>query len=200
MSDSNYFKLAMDKVNQNDFESSIELFNKAIKKTPNSKEAHYHRGVSYLNLEKIDLAIFDFNKLIELDPNYAFYYSCRAFAKSRLGDKNGAIEDYKRSLKLDPTNEITLNNLGLVQEELGFMDQAKESYAKSDAIRKGEGQANNFQQNTFGSKPTHSGKIKPETSESETSKMDVAKSVFTNKSTFKEFLNFIKNGFKLKKN
>ncbi len=194
MSNNDYFKQAMDKVNQNDFESSIDLFTKSIKNNPTHKDSYYHRGVSYLNLEKIDLAIFDFNKLIELDPNYAFYYSCRGFAKSRLGDKQGAIEDYNKSLELEPDNEITLNNLGLVQEELGYMEQAQQSFSKSDAIRTQE----NYQPETFGEPSHQPKKINNQTKENLSSKSKVVKDIFTKKSTFKEFINFIKNGFKLK--
>ncbi|HIP37067.1 MAG TPA: tetratricopeptide repeat protein [Crocinitomix sp.] len=189
-----YLNKALDKVNQNDFETSIELFTKVLKLDPSHKDAYYHRGVSYLNLEKIDLAIFDFNKLIELDPNYAFYYSCRGFAKSRLGDKKGAIEDYFKSLELEPDNEITLNNLGLVQEELGYMEQAKKSFEKSDAIRKNE----NYQPETFGEPSQHPKKLKIDEKQNTQSKSQLAKEIFTKKSTFKEFLSFIKNGFKLK--
>lgn len=195
MSTTDYFKQAMDKVNQNDFESSIDLFTKAIKETPNNKDAYYHRGVSFLNLEKIDLAIFDFNKLIEFDPNYAFYYSCRGFAKSRQGDKKGAIEDYYKSLELEPDNEITLNNLGLVQEELGYMEQAQQSFSKSDSIRKKEV----YKPETFGETSHQPKKIRKE-EENLPSKGEIAKGIFTNKSTFKEFINFIKNGFKIKEN
>lgn len=196
MSNNDYFKQAMDKVNQNDFESSIDLFTKSIKNNPTHKDSYYHRGVSYLNLEKTDLAIFDFSKLIDLDPNYAFYYSCRGFAKSRLGDKHGAIEDYQKSLELDPDNEITLNNLGLVQEELGYMEQAKQSFSKSDAIRKQE----NHQPQTFGDASHQPKKIEPASNDHQPSKSKVVKDIFTKKSTFKEFINFIKNGFKLKDN
>jgi tetratricopeptide (TPR) repeat protein len=193
MSTTDYFKQAMDKVNQNDFKSSIDLFTKAIEQDINFKDAYYHRGVSYLNLEKIDLAIFDFNKLIEFDPNYAFYYSCRGFAKSRLGDKQGAIADYKKSLELEPDNEITLNNLGLVQEEIGYIEQAQQSFEKSDAIRKKE----DYQPETFGETSHLPKKIKTVKKKSP-SKGEIAKSIFTKKSTLKEFINFVKNGFKLK--
>jgi tetratricopeptide (TPR) repeat protein len=195
MSTNEYYKKAMDKVNENDFESSIALFTKAIALDPNHKDLFYHRGVSYLNLEKIDLAIFDFNKLIELDPNYAFYYSCRGFAKARLGDKKGAAQDYHTALELEPDNEITLNNLGLVLEEMGYIEQAQQSFKKSDAIRKKE----DYKPETF-DEPSHQPKkIAIEAAGPHNlSKWDVVKSIFTDKSTFKEFVQFIKRGFKHK--
>ena len=191
------FENAMRKVSENDFELAIELFTKALVHNPNSTDVFYNRAVAYLNLEKIDLAIFDFSKLIELDAENAFYYSCRAFAKSRSKDKKGAIADYEIAIKLDPNNPITYNNMGLVQEELGYMEQAKKSFKHSDILREAE----ENKPKTFGEAPLKN--VNSDDSQftevEQKSKKEIAKDVFRDKNTFKEFVSFIKNGFKLKK-
>jgi len=211
MSKQNYFENAMHKVTQNDFESAIDLFSKALQIENDKSKVYYNRGVAYLNLEKIDLAIFDFNKLIELDPNNAFNYSCRAFAKARSTNKKGALEDYEKALELDPDNPITYNNMGLVQEEIGYMEQAQKSFEQSDDLRKKE-EANKIINATEDQiiKQTvdtrienleHKLNIENSSLANEnepTSKGKIVKDIFTDKNTFKEFMNFIKNGFKLK--
>lgn len=210
MSTNEHFENAMRKVNENDFESAIELFGEALKSDSNKETIYYNRAVAYLNLEKLDLAIFDFNKLIDLDSNNAFYYSCRAFAKARTKDKKGALADYEIAITLDPDNPITYNNMGLVQEEIGYMEKAQKSFKQSDDLRKKE-EANKVininvdQQNAkeVESRIENAKKVaEAEQSldnEVEKSKGQVVKEVFTDKSTFKEFIDFIKNGFKLKK-
>jgi len=186
------FENAMRKVNKNDFESAIELFSKVLKNKANNTDALYNRGVAYLNVEKIELAIYDFSKLIELDAENAFYYSCRAFAKARTKDKKGAIKDYEIAIKLDPNNPITYNNMGLVQEEIGYMEQAQKSFKQSDVLRESEQKPK-----TFGEPPLKNVNDFKDT-ERVKSKSDIAKDVFRDKNTFKEFIGFIKNGFKLK--
>jgi len=192
MSKNKDFENAMCKVNENDHESAIELFTKALKTNKNSTDALYNRGIAYLNIEKIELAIFDFTRLIELDQDNAFYYSCRAFAKARSKDKKGAITDYEIAIKLDPNNPITYNNMGLVQEEIGYMEQAQKSFKQSDNLRVAEQKPK-----TFGEAPLKNVNDIID-SKSPKSKSDIAKDVFRDKNTFKEFIAFIKNGFKLK--
>ena len=205
MSKNEYFESAMRKVNENDFESAIELFTKALAEVDQPKDVLYNRAVAYLNSKQIDLAIYDFSKLIEIDSTNAFYYTCRAFAKSRGKDKKGAIADYEISIKLEPNNPITHNNMGLVQEELGYMQQAQKSFAQSDDLRKKE-EANKILNSTtdkaiqkeVDQRIEQAKKMESAETVENKSKGQIAKEVFTDKNTFKEFLKFIKNGFKIK--
>jgi Flp pilus assembly protein TadD len=209
MSKNEFFIKGLDKVNQNDFESAIELFSKALETENDKADIYYNRAVAYLNLEQTDLAVFDFSKLIEIDSKNAFYYSCRGFAKARTSDKQGAIADYEKSLELDPDNPITYNNMGLVQEQMGYMTKSQRSFEKSDVLRKSEDTA-------APQKQASNGKIEKEVEDrlnkvskerleelpnkvkTDKKKSTIAKDVFTKKSTFKEFIAFIKNGFKIK--
>jgi Flp pilus assembly protein TadD len=187
------FENAMSKVNKNDFAGAIIDFNLAITAEPANTDFLYNRAVAYLNLEKTELAIFDFSRLIEIDNTNAFYFSCRGFAKARTSDKKGAIKDYEKALELDPDNPITYNNMGLVQEELGWMNQAKDSFSQSDDLRsKEEGKFGNIKEAPV------SNFIETDEPEIQLTKGEVAKNVFTKKGTFKEFVSFIRNGFKLK--
>lgn len=206
MSKNEHFENAMRKVSENDFESAIELFGEALKQDSNKETIYYNRAVAYLNSEKIDLAIFDFNKLIDIDSNNAFYYSCRAFAKARTKDKKGALSDYEIAIKLDPNNPITYNNMGLVQEDIGYMKQAQKSFEQSDDLRKKEeaGKVLNLNSSELDKKEVNDRIDNAKKSQviepiEEKTKGQITKDIFTDKSTFKEFIAFIKNGFKLKR-
>ncbi len=190
MSNSELIEQAKSKVNEKDFDGALVILNKIIETNGADIEALYERGVLYTNLKQLDLALFDFNKLIEIRPDYPFYFSCRAFIKSSLKDIKGAISDYEYAIKLDPEDAIAYNNLGLLQEQQGFKLQAEKSFEKSNEFL-------GYNPNRYGEGNLE--KTPEENNEEPLSKSDVVKSVFTDKSMFKEFIGFIKNGFKIKK-
>lgn len=197
MSINEQFELAKRKGKENDFLAAIEILNELIKIEANNESYIYERGVAYLNVEKFDLAMYDFNRLVDLDSERAFYYSCRGFIKSRIGDKNGALDDYEVAIRLEPNNPITYNNMGLVFEEMGYMEQAQKSFKIHDDLK-------GYKPRTFDEPdavPAENNEIKSDkVTENIPTKGQIAKDVFTKKNTFKEFVQFIKNGFKLKHN
>lgn len=204
MSTNQHYVLGLAKVKDNDFISAIDLFSKAIDADPTEADFYAERGVCYLHLEKFDLSMFDMNKAVDLDPNYSYRYSCRAFVKARIGDVEGAVKDYEIAIKLDPDDAIAHNNLGLAHEQMGYYKKAKESFDKSNKIvgydpEKRAKPVNNDE-------PVEQAKVKTDQNKQELPKSKkedgrkIMTKVFTKKSTFKEFLGFIKNGFKLKEN
>ena len=213
MDDKSHYDAGLVKVNQNLFDLAIEEFSKAI--AINTSNPHYfnQRAVCYLNLEKFELSLFDMNKSIELDAKYAYFYTCRGFLKTKMKDMEGAVSDYEISLELDPDNDITYNNMALALESMGNMNRAQKYYKKSnEAIGYDpENRVLNPEETFMVDKkeeasPEDKAKLKEHLqnikTEQEIASKDeskrVAKSVFTKKSSFKEFLVFIKNGFKLK--
>jgi tetratricopeptide (TPR) repeat protein len=200
-----------------DYLNAIKILSNVLPTVSNKRDIFYNRAVCYLNTAQFELAVFDFSVLIEIEPNKAFNYSCRAFAKARTDDKKGAIEDYEKALELEPDNPITYNNMGLVQEEIGYIKQANKSFEQSDDLRKKE-EANKVlhlkdNQNIKLEVENRLEKAKEESTEAkslanpilpkeaviEKTKSELVKDIFTDKNTFKEFIQFIKNGFKLSK-
>ena len=200
-----------------DYLNAIKILSNILPTVSNKRDIFYNRAVCYLNTTQFELAVFYFSKLIEIEPNKAFNYSCRAFAKARTNDKKGAIADYEKALELEPDNPITYNNMGLVQEEIGYIKQANKSFEQSDDLRKKE-EANKVlhlqdNQNIKQEVENRLDKVKSELTEDkpseiptppkevviEKTKSELAKEIFTDKNTFKEFIRFIKNGFKLSK-
>lgn len=193
------YKLGKAKVSENELELAIELFTKAIDLDSTNPFIFNERAVCYLNLEQFELSLFDMNKSIEIDPNYAYFYSSRAFLKIRMRDMESGIADYEKSLELDPKNDITYNNLGLALEQMGNVKRAERVFADGNKVL-GYDPKKRLPENETNAKSSESVPAKePEPTKAQ-SKAGVAKAVFTKKSSFKEFLGFIKNGFKLKEN
>ncbi len=214
------FAKGIAKVKENDFLAAIEHFTIAIQEDANNVECYAERAVAYLNTNQYDLSMFDMHRCIEMEPNNSYRYSCRAFLKAKIGDTEGAIADYEMAIKLDPEDAIAYNNLGLVQETKGYRVQAQKSFEKSNeligynpnrfdegALKKETPKKVNSevdkkdQQTTETIQPVTesntSVQIKSEES-ANPSKGQIAKSVFTSRSGFKDFWQFIRNGFRIK--
>jgi Flp pilus assembly protein TadD len=196
MSDNVHYLKGLAKVKENQIDQAVDLFTKAIEEDDSNPFFYNQRAVCYLNQENFDLALFDMNRSIELNENYAYFYSCRGFLKARIKDFDGAIHDYEKSLTLDPTNEITYNNMGVALESMGKFKKAQAYFDQSNKILGYDPSKRDLSQ--LDKDKQTSQKEKELTDEQNESRKDVAKKVFTNKSTFKEFLGFIGSGFKLK--
>lgn len=216
------FAKGMAKVKENDFLAAIEHFTLAIQEDANDVECYAERAVAYLNTNQFDLSMFDMHRCIEMEPNNSYRYSCRAFLKAKIGDTEGAIADYEMAVKLDPEDAIAYNNLGLVQETKGYRVQAQKSFEKSNELigynpkrfdegdpkkedkKKEESETSKqteHYQPTAESTQTNINSPTSEITDQEEitpSKGQIAKSVFTTKSGFKDFWKFIRNGFRIK--
>ena len=180
-------------------ELSITLYTKALAETPNDCNIISDRAVAYLHLENQEKCMIDFNKAVELQPDYGYRYASRAFARSHFGDMDGAVEDYEKVVELDPDDHLAYNNLGLLLEKKGYKNQADERFKLADKLSKEEDNLLDVIDEIDGSSLQSDIPIEPPQEEQEaTRKSKELKKIFTSRSQFKEFLSFIKNGFKLK--
>ncbi len=193
MTKEEYFAKGLAKVKENDHHTSIELFSKVLEIDPKDADALSQRAVAYLNLEQYELSMFDMNLAIEFDPEYSYRYQCRAYLKARLKDYEGSVEDYQKAVDLDPSDSIAYNNLALAQDQLGWANKAQANFDKSDTIA-------GIKTTQQRSEERKMNADIPKETEKKVSKGEITKSVFTNKNSFKEFIRFIRNGFKLNKN
>lgn len=181
-------------------EKAIEYYTKALIEAPNDCNILSDRGVAYLHLNNQELCLKDLDLAVDLQPDYAFRYSCRAYAKRRFGDLDGAVSDYEKAVELDPEDSIAHNNLGLILEERGYQKKAEERFARADKLSKLEDQLldvvdeleDQSNEKTTSSEIVHEKQSSP-------SRFNEFKKLFTDKNQFKEFIQFIKNGFKIPK-
>lgn len=157
------------------------------------------RAVALFHNDRAHECIVLLDKAINLQPQYGYRYAARGWMKQALRDIHGAIADYKKAVELDPEDAITLNNLGLLEEQIGRMQSAKESFAAADAMDRILDASAIPKESTSEAE----GPSMPEASAPPPSKAvktpwaEVTRALFT-RAGRKEFLEFIRNGFKLK--
>jgi len=186
------------------YQEAFELFSEAIKAEPTNPIYYSQRGVCYYHLKDLKSALADMNKSVELDPEYSYRYASRAYIKDASGDVQGAILDYQKAVELDPEDAVSFNNLGLLEEKLGYMEASKKSFKKADDLAKMLEETGIVTESelmeSIGENPTNIQKeINEEVEEQKSSSVSQEiGNVFKKKEVFKEFLSFIKNGFKTK--
>lgn len=200
-------------IQEQNFDEAIELLTIAIQEHPNDANLYSERGVAHFHAKHNLKSLADMDKAVELEPNNSYRYSSRAFVKGACRMTDEAIADYEKCIELDPEDSIAYNNLGLLQEQLGWQKQAVDNFEKADTLegvlkdRKidisepetiKEEKAEKEPIKTTLPKEDKTNNTIEDAEEVEATKMEIAKSVFTQKRVFKEFIGFIKNGFKLK--
>ena len=183
---------------------SILLFTEALVAAPNHLDILSDRGVAYLHLKEEDKCFEDLNLAIELQPDYAFRYACRAFAKRHFGDLEGAIIDYEKAVNLDPEDSIAHNNLGLLLEEKGYQTAAEKRFKRADKLSKQEDQLLGVIDEIDKKEELETKNELPLPQEKEpidprSAKASEFKKIFTSMKQFKEFIQFMKNGFRINK-
>ena len=120
---------------EGNYELAIDLAKKAIAEQPNDAEAYFQLGVSYSNLDSVDLAYKCFTKSMELDPkkqnnarnniqhNFAKHYKLGQGAFKR-GDYLGSAEEFGLATQADPEQAVAYYNLGVSYNRLGTDDPA----------------------------------------------------------------------------
>lgn len=186
-------KQAKESEAEEDYNKAFELYSKAIDVLPNDPDLYSARGVVLFHLDRKEDSLSDMNKAVDLEPNYSYRYSSRAYIKASLQMTKEAILDYKKCTDLDPEDAISWNNMGLLEDQLGWNKKAEKTFTKADSLEnvlKEKGITTDEKENVLPeSKP-----------EIPTSKNRIIKEVFTKKETFKEFIKFIRSGFKIKNN
>ncbi|HLW40113.1 MAG TPA: tetratricopeptide repeat protein [Brumimicrobium sp.] len=221
-------KKAQELMDEEKYDKALIAFNKALELNPNDPNILSHRGVLYLHLNQKRKCFDDLELSLNLDNGYAYRYAALAYAREFFGDLDGAIELYEKAVELEPDDAIAHNNLGLLREKKGYQQQAKRSFEKADKLaeiqkdffakidgdEKSRTSTNGRVNNSEGEEKTNplpkpgslnlpqGEKLQPKklTEKPRTTFAKVLKDIFTNKKAFKEFINFIRNGFKLDKN
>ena len=152
------------------------------------------RGLCNFHLGNLDLSLKDLTSAQLLEPNNPYRYASRAYVKNALKDVDGAIEDYEKAVHLDPEDAIAHNNLGLLQDKKGYAKHSKKSFEIADDLAE--------KQNLFNETEPQKEDVNvtPRNDEAETeTTWKTIKKVFVSKEGKREFISFIKNGFRIKK-
>jgi tetratricopeptide (TPR) repeat protein len=175
---------------EEDYKEAFRLYSKAIDVLPNDPDLYSARGVVLFHLDRKEDSLLDMNKAVDLEPNYSYRYSSRAYIKASLRMTEDAILDYKKCTELDPEDAIAWNNMGLLEDQLGWNKKAGQTFKKADSL-----------ENVLKDKDIpieNESELSEPKPEIPISKNRIIKEVFTRKETFKEFVKFVRSGFKIK--
>ena len=199
---------ATSKLKEGQIDEAIELYTKALNEAPDDYNIISDRGVAYLHKNDKLRCFGDFNRAIQLQPNYSYRYASRAYAKKHFGDIEGAVADYEKAVELDPEDAVAQNNLGMLLEEMGYKKQSEKRFARADKLSEQENGLLNVMEGLEVSEKaveapnqeTPIEDLSPSDKGSDETKTNSKefKKVFTSKNQFKEFIRFIRNGFKIK--
>lgn len=220
-------KKAQELLDEQKFEKSLIAFDKALKLDPKHPDILSHRGVLHLHMNQKKKCFDDLELSLELDKDYGFRYAALAYARDYFGDLEGAILLYQKAVEVDPDDAISHNNLGLLMEKQGYQQKAKDNFDRADKLaqiqddmldkldeleasedefhKKNNGDNSLSKSNPLPKPGTmnkpQGERLQPKKLQSDSPKTfgQVSKDLVTKKSVFKEFVGFVKNGFKLKK-
>lgn len=97
-----FLQQGITKASLGDYETAIDLFNKAIAANLEFTEAYYHRGLAYYKLGKLGIAIADYNQSLNLDSQQVNVYLKRATAFFEQDNIQSSIIDLQIIFSLDP--------------------------------------------------------------------------------------------------
>lgn len=188
-------------------DASILLYTEALNEAPGDCNILSDRAVAFLHKKDKLRSMADFNLAVELDPNYSYRYASRAYARQHFGDVDGAVEDYKKAVELDPDDAVANNNLGMLLEQQGYQNEAKDRFERADKLSKMEDHLydmmDDLENGNEGTKQPSVNQTeevptaeKEDNADKSTSKE--FKKVFTSRTQFREFVRFVRNGFKIK--
>lgn len=204
MQDYTYYREAKELFDNKQFVEARKLYEKAVALHADDPNAWHDLAVCFLHLNQPLIALEKMDMSVKLQPDYSYRYASRAYIRSALKDLPGAIADYEKAIELDPEDAISYNNLGLIQEQLGYMSEAKEKFEIADELRQILDNENiDIEPEAIQEKKEvpHLPEAEPTGQEPETnsSVWKEISSVFTKSESMRDYLHFLKNGFRIKK-
>jgi len=188
MSNAHFIK-AEELAKNRQFEEAFSHYNQAINAEPENPHFYSQRAVCFYHLKQLEKSLADMNTAVDLEPTYSYRYASRAYIRDAKGDVKGAVADYQKAIELDPTDAVAHNNLGLLEEKLGYIEASKKNFKKADELAKlleDTAEPENIQKQVDEEKVV----------KNESNVAKEMKQVLTKKDSFKEFISFIKKGFK----
>jgi tetratricopeptide (TPR) repeat protein len=99
----------------------------AVQADPDSPEAQFELGNSYVRSGQLELALAAYHRAIELDPDYQTAYANLGVVYYQLQQLNLAALQYQKALELNPNDGEVAYNLGAL-----YLQQALSSGSQPD--------------------------------------------------------------------
>jgi len=104
--------------NQRAFNQSLDLWDRAIKVSPEHPNLHYQRALTLQALGQLKAAIPSFIQSLSFNKNQPLLYFNLAIALQDLNELQGALDAYQLCLCLEPDNVMAYHNRGIVLQGL----------------------------------------------------------------------------------
>jgi len=189
-------KRALELLSANELKAALAEFNNCLQIHGANADVIHDRALCHLKMENALLALNDLNEAVILQPSHGYRYSSRAYVKAYLKDFDGAMEDYRKAIELDPEDAISMNNLGLIEEQHGRIDRAKQLFEQADELNKILDENKIIHSNSENLSSESDQVITETIIEPNSNMWSIIGSVFTSSKERKEFLNFIRKGFR----
>jgi len=136
-------------ISREQYDSAIELCNKAIELDNNHVESFYLMGNAYKLKKEYDKAIENYKKAVEMDNNHTNAWNDMGLAHACKKDFDKAIEMYQTAIGVEPTQANVFYNMGNAYKHKKDFDKAIESYAKAVNINTNHAKAWFFMGSTY---------------------------------------------------
>lgn len=137
-----WMQQANDAFNKKDYQTSLSLYDQAVKADKKNTEAIFWRGLAKVYTKDLEGAIQDFTKVIKQNPDHANSYLNRANAYAAIKNYDKAIADYAKCEELEPGKVKVFENRGRMYAEMKKFELSIESFSK--AIQLDPGNADLF--------------------------------------------------------
>lgn len=104
-------QIALESIQNGDYEYAITELKKAISLNPNYPDLHNMLGIAYANKGMTDDAIMEFETALKINPDYLKARMNMALSLYEKGSLDGALMHLKVILNLDSENELAKNLL-----------------------------------------------------------------------------------------
>lgn len=142
----NHFSLGFEFYERGYFEQGQIFFERALKDDPQSAEAYYGLGSSYLQQQKNAEARRCFERVLQLHPTYPGTlpnaWNNLGILSAREGNVDLAIEQFQHALQIDPEHSIALQNLGSAYRQKKDWPAARQALERSLALNSDDAEAN----------------------------------------------------------
>ena len=115
----------------NNFDLSLENFQKALKINPDYVEAHNNLGRLFMHLGQLNEAVQYFQKSIKINPNYEYSHNNLGLVYSDLGNLDESAKCYKRAMDINPNYFEPCANYANLLTDLNALNDALEFYKRA---------------------------------------------------------------------
>ncbi len=122
---------------QQDWDTAIMYYSKALQNQPKRTDALLGRGLSYMAKGQPDLAFKDFKSLIKIDPKGNEAFNAHMVQREMLekqGNLDGAIAEVRLAMAIKPTDGAVYHTRAKLLQAKGDFKSALEDYNKAISL------------------------------------------------------------------